>query len=251
MAAGCVVRPRIVEKPAMRLFLFHCAGGSHILFRGWEQLFPPDWELYTVEAPGRGRLADIPLATDLDSLAGFVLPALIPWLNGPFAMFGHSMGGMVAYDLTRRLAAAGSLQPVWVGVSARRAPDQPALAEPGVLHHNLPDAELRAGLLKMGGTPPAVLEHPDMWALIAPIVRADLKISETWRQPPGPPFVVPRMSTFGGTDDRAASLGHLAGWRRFSVQFTGPHQYSGGHFYFQHCLPQLTRQIVADVTASM
>jgi surfactin synthase thioesterase subunit len=230
----------------LRLFLFHCAGGSHILFRGWQLLFPREWELCTVEAPGRGRLADYPLATSMDELAAFLLPAMSPLLDVPFAMFGHSMGGMVAYDLTRRLAAAGQPQPVWVGVSARRAPDRTP-DDPNMLRHTLSNEDLRRGLLKMGGTPPAVLEHPELWAMIAPILRADLCLSETWQPPPGPPFPAPRLSAFGGTEDRAATLEQLAAWRRYTACFVGLRQFPGGHFYFQNCLPELACRVVADV----
>ena len=248
MTHRCVTRLRPVAWPAVRLFLFHCAGGSHLMYRGWERAFPADWDLCLVEAPGRGRLADLPLAANADELAAFLLPAIAPWLNGPFALFGHSMGGLVAYDMTLRLAIADLPQPDWIGISARRPPDDPP-PRPTILHHAMSDAELRDGLRAMGGTSPAVLADPRLWAVMAPVLRADLRISDTWRRPPTPRFVPPPLSVFGGTADPCVPPDRLEGWRRYSPRFIGAHRFRGDHFYLHACLPELSRRIVADLAA--
>lgn len=248
MNSRCITWVRKVGHPAMRLFLFHCAGGSHLMYRGWERAFPADWDLGLIDAPGRARLADHPPADSAAGLARFVLPAITPLLDIPFALFGHSMGGLVAYDLTLRFAIAGLPQPVWVGVSARRAPEETP-SESAILHHAMSDSDLRRGLRAMGGTPPAVLSEPKLWAIMAPVLRADLRIGDTWQRPPTPDFAAPPLSVFGGTEDSFAPPDRIEAWRHHSPRFAA-HLFPGGHFYLHEHLPELSRHIVADVEAA-
>ena len=250
MSDRCLTRLRAVEHPALRLFLFHCAGGSHLLFRGWEEWFPHDWELCTLEAPGRGRLGDRPLARNADEIAAIVLPAMAPMLKTPFALFGHSMGGLLAYDLTLRLAQADLPQPVWLGVSGRRAPAQDRKGAMR-LEWDLPAGELQRGVVAMGGTPDSVIADPSMWAILEPILRADLRLADTWQPPSVPPFTPPPLSIFAGSSDAFVPPEHLQRWREHSSRFLGFHYFPGGHFYFQQRLPELAKQIMADVAAAL
>lgn len=248
IANRCVVPLRARPRPAMRLFLFHCAGGSHLLFSNWEKLFPDDWEICTVEAPGRGRLADQPLVTDAGSLARFILPSLTRLLDRPFAFFGHSMGGLVAYDMTLRFAVSGLPQPQWIGISSRLVPE--GARRIGATHpHSLPDAELQRFVSELGGTSSTVVTDPKLWAIMAPILRADLRIGDTWERPAVPPFSAPPLSAFGGTDDLFAPVDRLMAWRHSTSRFLGLHRFQGGHFYLRNCVPALTQRIVADVRA--
>jgi acyl carrier protein len=106
-----VIRPRPLSDPAARLFMFHQAGGSHLLYRGWAEHFPEDWELCLLEAPGRGRLQTLPLIDDCDRLVDYFHTAIAPLLDRPFGFFGHSMGSLIAYQLIRRLLREGAPLP--------------------------------------------------------------------------------------------------------------------------------------------
>lgn len=236
------------EEPQLRLFVFHHSGGSHLMYRDWPRAFPAGWDVQIPDAPGRGPRDERPALSDTGALLDHFLTELEDRLTGRFAFFGHSMGGMVAYELTRRLLESGRTPPLWLGVSAR-----------GTLHpggdparrYLLSDDDLRRELIAMGGTSSSVLEHEELWELFRPIIRSDLHLSESWRTPPlTAPLPVP-LSVFGGTQDHVAPPHRLDGWAAATAHFLGRHLFDGGHFYFQDHLPRLAAQIQDDVRRAL
>ncbi|MFI6644626.1 thioesterase II family protein [Streptomyces sp. NPDC050504] len=235
---------RMSEEPEMRLFVFHHSGGSHLTYQDWPSCFPAGWDVRIPDAPGRGPRDARPAVPEAGALFDHLLDELDDLLTGRFAFFGHSMGGLVAYELTRRLLESGRTPPVWLGVSARGAL-RPEGDSPR--RHLLSDADLRAELLAMGGSSSSVLEHAELWDLFAPVIRADLRISETWRTPPlTAPLPVP-LSVFGGTGDHVAPPHSMTGWAAASEHFLGQRLFDGGHFYFQDRLPEVADRIRDDV----
>ncbi|MGW4439695.1 thioesterase II family protein [Streptomyces sp. NPDC004596] len=234
----------------MRLFVFHHAGGSHLMYRDWAAHFPEDWEIRTPDAPGRLMDGRVPLPS-VDDLVDHFLIELGSGLGGGFALFGHSMGGLLAYALTRRLLDEGRTPPVWLGVSARVAP---LPASPGGTVDAgcdaLPDAPsdeaLRSRLVAMAGTPRSVLDDPELWALFEPTIRGDLRLSETWRPPAPAPLPVP-VSAFAGSHDPVVPAESLAGWSSVTRHFLGLHRFHGDHFYFRGDPGPLARRIQADI----
>lgn len=240
-----VIRPRSLSDPAARLFLFHHAGGSHLLYRGWAEHFPQDWELCLLEAPGRGRLQTLPLIDDCDQLVDYFHTAIAPLLDRPFGFFGHSMGSLIAYQLTRRLRLAGGLLPDWLGVSAYGAPRVEAGADGRP--HLMSDDELRGWLRNVGGSTPQLLDNDTVWRKFAPVFRNDFKLLDTWAPPRVPePLPVP-LSVFGGRRDRLIDEDHLLSWRPFTTHFRGLERYEGDHFY----LMNHRRPLAAAITAAM
>lgn len=236
------------DAPQLRLFVFHHSGGSHLMYRDWPSHFPANWDVQIPDAPGRGPHDRRPPLMDAGALIEYFLHELDSRLSNRFAFFGHSLGGMVAYELTRRLIGLGRTPPVWLGVSARGTlhPDGD-----GTSRHALSDAELRGELVAMGGTAPSVLDHQELWALFAPTIRSDLRISETWRtEPLTEPLPVP-LSVFGGTRDHIAPPHRLDGWAAASRRFMGLHLFDGGHFYFKDRLPEVSERIQDDVCRAL
>lgn len=247
-APGAAFCPRPVPGAALRLFLFHHAGGSHLVYRDWATRFPADWEVRLLDAPGRGRLSDLPACTSAEQLVDFFHDEIVLAMDRPFAFFGHSMGGLVAYELANRLAAEGLPQPVWMGLSARGAPSPQG--EP-LNRHLLPDAELRRAVAAMGGTPAEILADEELWQTFEPVIRGDLRLVETWRPRPGtPPLRVP-LSVFGGTQDVVVSRERLAAWSAHAERFQGLHLYPGDHFYFRHRPQEIADRITADIRATV
>ncbi|MFF9571414.1 thioesterase II family protein [Streptomyces sp. NPDC014685] len=232
----------------LRLFVFHHAGGSHLLYRDWPGRFPAGWEVRLVDAPGHGLLADQPAIGDAHRLVDHFLTELDAELTGPYALFGHSMGGLVAYELTRRILAEGRTPPVWLGLSARGTPRPEG---DGTRRYLLDDAGLRRELAAMGGTPAVVLEDQEMWELFGPVIRGDLRLVETWRPAPDQvPLPVP-LSVFGGTGDTVAPPARLSGWADRAEHFLGLHLFEGGHFYFQPDPAALTWRITEDARRAL
>src|SRR5262249_45752953 len=146
-------------------------------------------------------------------------------LDKPFAFLGHSMGALVAFELARRLRTTRGLEPRHLFVSGARAPHVPS-REPVV--HDLPDAEFLTALRHFGGTPGDVLESAELMALVAPAVRADFEVCETYAYRKGPRLTCP-VTVFGGRRDRLVTRADLDAW---SSQTTGAceiHLLAGGH----------------------
>ncbi|TGB08712.1 alpha/beta fold hydrolase [Streptomyces sp. MZ04] len=241
-----VIRPRPQSDPAARLFMFHHAGGSHLLYRGWAEHFPGDWELCLLEAPGRGQLQTLPLIDDCDQLVDYFHAAIAPLLDRPFGFFGHSMGALIAYQLTRRLLLGeGTPLPNWLGVSAYGAPRGEAGADgrPPLMS----DDELRGWLRTVGGSPRQLLDDDAVWRTFAPVFRSDFKLLDTWAPPRNPePLPVP-LSAFGGRRDKLTGEDRLLSWEAFTTHFRGLERYEGGHFY----LMDHRQPLAVAITAAM
>lgn len=235
-------------RPALRLFVLHHAGGSHLLYRRWPAGLPDTWDVRLLDAPGHGFLLDQPRIGDAGRLTDFLLRRIEPELDCPYAFFGHSMGALVAYELTRRIVGRGLPLPVWLGVSARSAPQ---VAGDRVGYDGLSDDELRTRLRRLDGTPDEVLDDPGLWALFAPVIRADLCLVENWRPAPDAAPLPVALSAYAGGADPGATPERMAGWADHSERFLGLRVFDGGHFYFQDGTGPLLRRIEQDATTAL
>ncbi|MDN3028485.1 alpha/beta fold hydrolase [Streptomyces sp. S.PB5] len=235
-------------RPELRLFVLHHAGGSHVPYRRWPAGLPDTWDVRLLDAPGHGHLLDLPQISDAGRLADFLIDAVKPELTCPYALFGHSMGALVSYEMTRRLVGRGLPLPVWVGVSARPAPQS---AGPVSAYHELPEAELRSRLQALDGTPEGVFDDPELWALLEPVIRADLRLVESWRPGPDTGPLPVALSAFAGREDHSASPARMAGWEEHAEHFLGLRVFDGGHFYFQDDPGPLLRQIARDAATAL
>ena len=212
---GWAVVARRNPAARLRLFCFPYAGGGASIFSTWHRDLPSAVEVVAVQPPGReGRLMETPYA-DLASLVEAVAPALEPWMDRPFALFGHSNGGLMAFELARLLRRAGRRMPVHLFASGRPAP-QLELDEPPI--HALPDDEFVAELRRFKGTPDEILQNAEIMSLVMPLLRADFALGETYDYVPGPPLDLP-VSAYGGEGDEEVSRDQVEAWRE---QTTGP-----------------------------
>lgn len=148
-------------------------------------------------------------------------------IDRPFALFGHSMGAAVAYEVALALRRRGVVPPVHLFVSAREAPEW---VRGGDVHLRDDDG-ICAELTRVGGTPPELLSHPELRALILPVVRSDYRLVETYRPTLAPvPLGCPVTVVLGDADSEATPE-EAEAWRscttgRFRVEI-----FPGGHFY--------------------
>ncbi|MFD0313334.1 thioesterase II family protein [Streptomyces flavalbus] len=226
-------RPR--EDAAYRLFCLPYAGGAAAAYRQWHALAPAHIQVCPLELPGRGgRIADPPISRLrplVDALAG----AVGPFLDRPFAVFGHSMGGLLAFELTRALVRRGQPLPAHLFVSGRSAPDAP---DDGRRLHDAPDAEVLDHLRQLGGTPRSLLDDAELMELVLPTVRADFSVLESYEYRDEPPLPVP-LTVFGGDADALVSPARLHGWRRQSSAGSQLRMLPGGHFFLHTTAPTI------------
>lgn len=210
-----------------RLFCFPYAGGSAAIFRGWNQHLGAATEVFGIQLPGRGaRMLEDPL-TRISDIVDALLPDLMPLLDKPFAFFGHSMGGMVAFEVARRLEQAGLASPTALFICASNGPGVPLR---GGSMYQLDDAAFLSALSRMGATPSEVLNEPELMELLLPMLRADFEAIETHDYGPQPQVAVPIIA-FGGLGDREVSVDSLLAWRAASGPGFQAHLFPGDHFF--------------------
>jgi medium-chain acyl-[acyl-carrier-protein] hydrolase len=214
--------------PSVRLFCFPYAGGNARMFREWHSWCGPEVEVIAVELPGHGFHSRIPVVDRMDTMVERALAALTPLMDVPFAMFGHSMGALIAFELCRALSARGHKTPMHLFASGMRAPHLRGER----LIYDLPDAQFMEALRYLNGTPAEILEDKNLMEIFLPLLRADLRLAETYQYMPGPPLQHP-ISVFCGLNDVTAPTEHLREWRRHTRGGCTVRLLEGDHFFIQ------------------
>jgi medium-chain acyl-[acyl-carrier-protein] hydrolase len=227
----------------IRLFCLPYAGGGAGVFREWGRLVPPEVQLLPVNLPGRGNRFTEPQPTRCDALVEQLAEELDPFLDLPFALFGHSMGALLGFELALRLRALGRPLPEMLLVSGRRAPHLPS--EKRQLHA-LPEDEFRAELRGLNGTPEEILEHPELMELFSPILRADFELCETYVPRAAEPLDLP-VSAFGGLEDPDVSREDVLAWKEHTRGPFRLRMFPGGHFFLGPARAQLVHAVSEDL----
>jgi len=234
---------RAGARTRLRLFCFPYAGGGATIYRGWGSLLPPEIQLCAVHLPGRGnRFGETPVSSS-GALVELLASDLAPYFDLPFAFFGHSMGALVGFELTRHLRERGMALPEHLMVSGRRAPQRPGEKRP---LHDLPEDEFMAELRNLDGTPEEILQHPELMELFAPILRADFQLCETYSFVPGEPLDVP-ISAFGGLEDRDVGRDDLLAWKEHTRGGFRLRMFPGGHFFLHAARQGLVHAVAEDL----
>jgi medium-chain acyl-[acyl-carrier-protein] hydrolase len=241
-----VSTPKPNPAASLRIFCFPYAGVGASAYRMWLTAFPPDVEVCVVQPPGRESRFGEPSFTDVGALADAAADALVPHLALPFVFFGHSLGALTAFEVTRRLRARGETGPLRLFVSSHRAPQLP---NPHPNMHGLPDTALIDAVCRAyDGIPRIVLDTPELLAIMLPALRADLTAFETYRYTEAAPLPCP-ISVFGGAADRRVSRSDLEGWTRQTTGAFALRLLDGGHFYLQAHRDAVVTAIREDLAA--
>lgn len=239
-----IVRPQPRPQAAIRLFCLPFAGAGAAAYAPWAARLPEEIELNAVLLPGReSRLREQPY-THLASLVSDLADGVMAELNRPYALFGHSVGAWMAFELARELCRRSARMPVYLFVSGRRAPHLPDRAGP---LYDLPDAELVAALQqRYQGIPSTILQDPELLQLFLPAIRADITVADTYRYMAEVPLTCP-ISAYGGIYDEQVTVDELRGWQIHTQGAFGQRQFPGNHFYLQDARAGLIPALVATL----
>jgi medium-chain acyl-[acyl-carrier-protein] hydrolase len=232
----------------VRLFCFPYAGGGASIFQKWSQLLPQEIEICPVQLPGREeRLAEKPFST-MSSLLDTLVPLLLPYLDIPYAFFGHSMGTLISFELARHLSRIEqSLKPVHLFVAGHTAPQLP---DPDPPTYHLPEQEFIEELRRLKGTPEEVLKNEELLHMLLPLLRADFALCQTYSYAREQSLTCP-ISAFGGLQDADVSRESLGAW---SEQTSGPFKmriFPGDHFFLQKEWVSLLQALSLDLLTTV
>jgi surfactin synthase thioesterase subunit len=222
----------------LRLLSLAAAGAGASVFRGLAPHVPDRVEVLPIQLPGRETRRSEPFSTDAHAIAEAMAEAVEPLLDRPYAILGHSLGGLLGYELAVELSRFGQA-PERLVVMATPAPHLPR-TRPNV--HDGDEQALRDYLTRMAGTPGPVLETRWLFDMYAPVLRADLQVFETYVHGKQEPLACP-VTCWGGADDPHLGPAQLAPWAQHTRAGCDVELWDGHHFFWRGREDELGRRL--------
>ncbi|NEB37388.1 alpha/beta fold hydrolase [Streptomyces sp. SID14515] len=243
-----IQRLQPISTADVRLIAFPHAGGAASYFFPLAHALrqaehPSALDIMAVQYPGRQDRRREPCIDDLQALADAACRELLPFADRPLLLFGHSMGALLAYEVTRRLEQEHGIVPLTLFASGRRAP---SISRPESVHR-LPDSDVVKEIGLLDGTDSALLSDPELLQMVLPAIRGDYKAVETYAFRPGPRLQCPIHAILGDADPRV-SVEDAEAW---AEQTSGSFELSvvkGGHFYLKDQQDFLVAKIMDRLT---
>ncbi len=227
---------------SVNLVLLPFAGGHSYSYRPLVEALPAGLRALTPEPPGRGLRMSAPRLTNLAALADDLVRELAPELNAPWLLFGHSMGGLTALLLARRLRALGLRPPEHLVVSGVEGP---SIYGGKKQRHLLPREDFRQEIRELGGSPKEILDDDEFFQFFEPILRGDFQALETFVYQPEPPLDLTISVLLGQDDD--VSRERAQAWQVESSRPLEVQVWPGNHFFIFSQAPALGRFLAEKV----
>lgn len=218
------------QSQGIRLFCFPHAGGGSALFHRWEKILPGHIAVLPVKLPGRESRFNEVSFDSLPALLNAITPALADAVREPFALFGHSMGGLIAYEFAQRLHKEHGKSPMALFASACRSPDRIKRTQS---LHRLPDEEMIQSLIRDFNVDGKASEsETEMMRVMVDTIRADLKLLETYEYKSQPPLPCPIIG-LAASEDKKVTAADVNGWRAFTTERFTMRTVPGHHFFLR------------------
>lgn len=204
------------------------SGASAMVYSRWRRQLPSWMQLQPVELPGRGARYDEPLQIDMRALARQLARELKPTLQTPYALFGHSLGALLACELAHAFRDLGAPEAVALFASGTAAPSMRSDYDRGFAEARS-DEELIEQLRTFQGTSEEVLANQELMSLTLPVLRADFMMCGRFTPVERPLLNCP-VHVLGGKEDRATTE-QLIGWSKETLGSFSVDMMTGGHFF--------------------
>lgn len=236
-----------IQNPSapVQMFCFSFAGGGASVYSSWAKEMQADAEIFSVQLPGRENRFSETLLYSVHDVVSQLKASMHSVIDRPFVVFGHSLGALLAYEMTHALHRTYSIAPKRLIVSGKQSLSAvPRRKKIYDLPENLFIEELR----KYKGTPEEVLCNQELRSLVLPILRADIHMFDTYCAESKPKLECP-ISAFGGNEDPFVFPEDLQGWAELTAKDFESHIFQGDHFFINGNRQEVLKKIRAVITA--
>ena len=229
MAIGSwLIRP-IDKTKKFRLFCFSHAGGSAGTYFAWQKLLGNAIDVCPVELPGRGSRLNESCVTSISAILPLLAEVVREDNATPFALFGHSLGALLAFELARYCESQEGATPRHLFVSGCNAPRYRGSMS---CVQNLSDEQFVEMLMGLNGTSPEILKHDEIMKLLLPGIRSDFELAAGYVYQSASPLRTP-LSVLAGRFDVVENSKEVQGWKEEAASRCEIVMFDGGHFFTQ------------------
>lgn len=223
----------------IRLFCFHHSGGAASMYYPWVKCLSPNIELIAIQLPGRESRFTEPLTNNLTEIIEILTDGFNSYQHKPFFIFGHSLGGLLAYEFTKSLNRHYSLLPKQLIVSATKAPHLPFRMN---YLSKLDGEALKEELKVYSGIDEDILNNDELLQILLPIIKSDFSISETYYYKSSSSLSFDIL-VLSGKDDKTVSENEVQAWSEHTSGKFKHLAFPGGHFFIKEHQEEILRLI--------
>ncbi|WBW96392.1 thioesterase II family protein [Oceanirhabdus sp. W0125-5] len=224
----------------MILFCLPYAGGSEAIYYNWKGFLSNSIELHPIELKGRGRRYNQEFYTDIDEAVNDIYNLIKEKIEeNEYAIYGHSMGSLLAYELYYKIASMGKRMPKHIFFSGYSAPGSIKERE---ITYTLPDYEFMNKIIELGGTQKEILENKELLELFIPILRNDIKILEKYKYKDREEKINCDISILNGSKD-SIKINEITEWRNHTSKKCNIYTFTGNHFFINDNAENITNLI--------
>lgn len=220
-----------------KLFCFPYAGGSSMIYSKWKNRLDNSIDFIPVELNGRGKKYGKTLYENMDEVVADIYDSISNVIEeSEYALFGHSMGSLIALEIALKVLKKTRKPPVHIFFSGQKAPH---IKNNIAQRHTLPNDEFIEEIAKLGGTPKELFENPELLDVFLPILRSDFKVVETYEYKHDFRKLSCDITVINGNEDKFTEK-EISGWRELTDKSCKIIMLNGGHFFIN----EKTKEII-------
>lgn len=223
----------------IKLFCIPWAGGSALPFYKWKKHLDQWIELIPIELSGRGHRRASPLYSTFEEAVEDVFTCVNDYLDGsPYAFFGHSMGSLIAFEVSYKFKGIGEKEPEYLFMSGRWAPN---IIKQNPIDCNMSDEEMKIAMIGLGGTAEDLFEDEEFMSIVIPVLRADIKITESYKYSERSCRLNSCIAAMTGIKDISVSNSDLLEWKKHTDREFSIGKFKGGHFFINDSMESVVK----------